>query len=162
MTRKGERRCGNGAPPGSPECDKLDVLTTLVEAYERQAYPVPEADPVEVLHYAIAEMGRSQKELAEVLGSASRASEVLSRKRALTVDMIHSIAAAWNLPVAALAKPYSVAGKGAKRSKASQGASRSASAKRRAGKVASAKTGVTASRCLKPGQRGASPRPARG
>src|SRR3954452_5228848 len=96
------------AAPGSEEREKLGVLADLVELYESRHFQVPEADPVEVLEYAISEMGRSQKELAEILGSTSRASEVMHRKRALTIDMIDKISRAWHIPVAALAKPYGV------------------------------------------------------
>lgn len=98
-----------GAPAGSPEGDRLDVLATLVEAFEQAQYPVPESDPVELLHYAIDEMGRSQAELAELLGSRSRASEILNRKRPLNLEQIRRIAEAWSLPIAALAKPYRLA-----------------------------------------------------
>ena len=93
------------APPGSEEREVVGVLADLVELYESRHFQVPDADPVEVLEYAIAEMGRSQKELGQVLGSTSRASEVMNRKRALTVDMIDKISRAWHIPVAALAKP---------------------------------------------------------
>jgi HTH-type transcriptional regulator / antitoxin HigA len=67
-----------GAQEGTPEGDKLDVLTTLIEAYENRYYPVPDADPVDILHFAIDDMGRSQAELAALLGSRARASEVLT------------------------------------------------------------------------------------
>jgi HTH-type transcriptional regulator/antitoxin HigA len=97
------------APPGSEEREAVGVLADLVELYETRHFPVPEADPIEVLEYAISEMGRSQKELGKVLGSTSRASEIMNRKRALTVDMIDKISRAWHIPVAALAKPYRLA-----------------------------------------------------
>ncbi|HEV2574371.1 MAG TPA: transcriptional regulator [Beijerinckiaceae bacterium] len=96
------------APAGSPERDRLDVLSILVEAYESRFHPVPEADPIEILLFAIEDMGHSQAELGEVLGSRSRASEVLNRKRALNLDMIRRISEAWHIPIAALAKPYPV------------------------------------------------------
>jgi HTH-type transcriptional regulator/antitoxin HigA len=58
-----------------------------------------------LLHYAIGELGHTQTELAELLGSRSRASEVLARRRALTVDMIHKISEAWKIPAGPLARP---------------------------------------------------------
>ncbi|HVL71923.1 MAG TPA: XRE family transcriptional regulator, partial [Beijerinckiaceae bacterium] len=64
---------------------------------------------VEVLEYAMAEMGRSRKELAEILGSSARASEIMNRKRLLTRTMIEKISRAWHIPYAALAKPYRLA-----------------------------------------------------
>jgi HTH-type transcriptional regulator/antitoxin HigA len=84
-----------GAPEGTEEGDKLDVLLAL-ETF----------DPIDVLRYAIDELGHTQAELAELLGSRSRASEVLSRRRALTVDMIHKIGEAWKIPADLLVRPY--------------------------------------------------------
>ena len=97
------------APIDSPEGDKLEVLTTLVEAYEARHCPIPPADPVDVLHFAIDEMGRSQADLARVLGSRARASEILNRRRPLTLDMIRAISAEWHLPIDLLAASYSLA-----------------------------------------------------
>jgi HTH-type transcriptional regulator/antitoxin HigA len=98
-----------GAAPGSPEGDKLDVLATLVEAYEARNCPMPAADPVDILRFAIDEMGRSQADLARVLGSRARASEILNRRRPLTLDMVRAISAEWSLPIDLLAAPYSLA-----------------------------------------------------
>lgn len=95
-----------GAPQGTPEGDKLDILLTLVDAYEEKRWPIEAADPVEAITYAIEEMGHTQSELASLLGSRSRASEILSRKRALTVDMIHKISSAWHIPASILVRPY--------------------------------------------------------
>lgn len=92
--------------PGSPDADRFEVLTTLIETYENKHWSMPDADPIAILDYAIGEMGRSQAELAELLGSRSRASEVLARHRLLTLDMIRKISTAWNLPVELLAAPY--------------------------------------------------------
>jgi HTH-type transcriptional regulator/antitoxin HigA len=95
-----------GAPLGSPEGDKLDVLATLVDAYESTRWPATEADPVDMLRFAIDEMGHSQAELGTLLGSRSRASEVLNRRRALTIEMIDRISRAWSIPREVLARPY--------------------------------------------------------
>src|ERR1700739_3410670 len=89
-----------GAPEGSEAGDKLDVLVALVESYETRRWPIKDNgrfDPIDVLHYAIEELGHTQSELAGLLGSRSRASEVLSRRRALTVDMIHKVSEAWKI-----------------------------------------------------------------
>lgn len=94
---------------GSPDGHRFEVLLDLVARYEKEAFPIREADPVELLHFAIQDMGRSQKELSEILNSRSHASEVLKRKRPLTLDMIRKISAAWRLPIEALAKPYELA-----------------------------------------------------
>jgi HTH-type transcriptional regulator/antitoxin HigA len=71
-----------GAPEGSEEGDKLDVLVALVESYEARRWPIDSDkrfDPIDVLDYAIEELGHTQSELAELLGSRSRASEILAR-----------------------------------------------------------------------------------
>jgi HTH-type transcriptional regulator / antitoxin HigA len=100
-----------GAPEGSEKGDRLDVLLALVDLYEARRWPMETGkrfDPVDVLHYAIDELGHTQAELAELLGSRSRASEVLARRRVLTVAMIHKIAEAWKIPADLLVRPYRV------------------------------------------------------
>jgi len=100
-----------GAPEGSEAGDKLDVLVALVESYEARRWPIKDSgrfDPIDVLHYAIEELGHTQSELAGLLGSRSRASEVLSRRRALTVEMIHKVSEAWKIPASLLVRPYKV------------------------------------------------------
>ncbi|WP_342165218.1 XRE family transcriptional regulator [Methylobacterium sp. SD21] len=91
---------------GSPDGDRFAVLVALITAYESEHYPIPVADPVDMLHFAIEDMGRSQAGLAELLGSRARASEILNRKRHLTLAQIRLISEAWHLPMAALAAPY--------------------------------------------------------
>ncbi|HUZ67114.1 MAG TPA: helix-turn-helix domain-containing protein [Beijerinckiaceae bacterium] len=98
-----------GAPEGTPDGDKLDVLATLVEAFEAKNWSVPASTPIDVIRYAIDEMGHSQSDLAELLGSRSRASEVLAGKRALTVEMIHKISTSWRISADLLARPYRLA-----------------------------------------------------
>ena len=98
-----------GAPEGTEEGDKLDVLVTLVEMYEAKRWPIEiddSFDPIDVLNFAVEELGHTQAELAELLGSRSRASEILSRRRALTVEMIHKISGAWKIPAELLVRPY--------------------------------------------------------
>lgn len=94
--------------PGSPAGDRFELLTLLISHYEDQHFPIPKADPVDLLRFAITDMGRSQTELASLFGSRSRASEVMNRKRPLTLDMIRDISEAWKLPLEALAAPYAV------------------------------------------------------
>ncbi len=98
-----------GAAEGSDEADRLDVLLALVEAYEEKRWPIgreEDLDPIDVLGHAIEDLGHTQAELGELLGSRSRASEVLARRRALTVDMIHKISNAWKIPADLLVRPY--------------------------------------------------------
>ena len=100
-----------GANEGSDEGDKLDVLLALVDVYEERRWPIKvdeTFDPIDVLQYAIEELGHTQSELSELLGSRSRASEVLSRRRALTVEMIHKIGETWKIPADLLVRPYKI------------------------------------------------------
>lgn len=107
----GEIEASWGAPEGTDEGDRLDMLLALVDIYETRRWPIEidaTFDPVDVLRYAIGELGHTQAELAELLGSRSRASEVLSRRRALTVEMIHKIGEAWKVPADLLVLPYKI------------------------------------------------------
>lgn len=98
------------AAPGTPDGDELDVLLTLIEAYEAAHHAIPPGDPVEVLQYKLAELGLSQNALARRLGwSSGRVSEVLNRKRPLTLAMIRALAEALTLPPGALVGAESAA-----------------------------------------------------
>src|SRR3972149_10181942 len=78
--------------PGTPEGDRMDVLVTLVEAYEAKHFPIPEPDdPVEVLEYYMESRGLSRSDLVAYLGSKERVSEVLNRKRGLSLEMIRRL-----------------------------------------------------------------------
>ena len=96
------------SPEGSPEADKMEVLAILVEDYESRHHAFPRATPLEILRYAIDKMGRTQSELAALVGSRSRASELLGGKRRLTVANIHAISQAWHIPPELLVAPYKV------------------------------------------------------
>ncbi|MFK4506074.1 XRE family transcriptional regulator [Bradyrhizobium daqingense] len=91
--------------PGTPDGDRFEVLSSLIKAYEDNHFAITHGDPVDVLHFAIESMGRSQAELAALIGR-NRASEILNRVRPLTLDMIRTISKEWNIPVAVLAAPY--------------------------------------------------------
>jgi len=96
------------ADPGTDDGDRLDILATLVEKFENEHWPIDTSrvDAVDMLIYLIDEGGHTQAELAELLGSRSRASEILCRKRALTVEMIHKLNSEWKVPAELLIKPY--------------------------------------------------------
>ena len=95
-----------GAEPGAPDGDRLDVLATLVEVYENKRWPLEPVSPLEILRTAIKDDGRTQAELADVLGSRSRASEILSGKRALNLEGARKISSAWKIPIQLLVAPY--------------------------------------------------------
>jgi HTH-type transcriptional regulator/antitoxin HigA len=94
--------------PGTADGDSFEVLSTLIREYEDKHFATRRGDPVDVLHFAIASMGKSQAELANLIGR-NRASEILNRVRPLTLDMIRTISREWNIPIDALAAPYELA-----------------------------------------------------
>ena len=98
-----------GAATGTPEGDELDVLAVLIEDYETRHFPIVPLEPIDFLKAHMEATGRTQSDLAGLLGSAPRASEVLNKRRALTVEMIHKLASEWNIPADCLVKPYPLA-----------------------------------------------------
>jgi len=81
-----------GSQPGTPEDDRLDVLATLAESYEARHFPIPiPDDPVEILKYYMESCGLSCSDLIPYLGSKQRISEVLNRKRGLSIEMIRRL-----------------------------------------------------------------------
>jgi len=95
-----------GAEPDTPEADRLDVLVTLVEAYEARRWPVDAPDPVSMIEHVMEACGYRQKDLAAVIGSQPHASEVLNRRRPLSLPMIRALSAEWGLPADALLREY--------------------------------------------------------
>lgn len=98
-----------GKEPGTPEGDELVILVDLVEHYESKHFPVEPMEPIDLLRAHMETTARTQADLAALLGSRPRASEVLNRKRALTVDMIHRLSSEWHIPADCLVKPYHLA-----------------------------------------------------
>ena len=96
----------NEPEPGTAESDRFDVLSTLIEAYEDKHYPIEEPDPVSAIAAHMAMTGAKQVALAKIVGSPSRASEILNRKRPLTVEMIYKISHEWGIPTDILVRPY--------------------------------------------------------
>ncbi|MBE1712137.1 MULTISPECIES: helix-turn-helix domain-containing protein [Mesorhizobium] len=94
---------------GSLDGDRFDVLATLIEAYEDKHYPIEAPDPVEAIQSHMQLFNLSRKALAEVIGSSPRATEVLNRKRALTLDMVFKLNKEWNIPAEVLVQPYHLA-----------------------------------------------------
>ncbi|MDW6020461.1 XRE family transcriptional regulator [Mesorhizobium sp. BAC0120] len=95
--------------PGTPEGDRFDVLATLIEAYEDAHYPISDPDPVETIAAHMQMKGLTRRDLAEVLGSSPRASEVLRRRRAITLDMAYKLNRKWGIPAELLIQPYRLA-----------------------------------------------------
>ena len=91
---------------GTAAAERFDVLAALIEAYEARHWPIEPADPIDAIRYKMEVAGLKQADLAELLGSAPRASEILNRKRALTVEMVFRISRAWQIPADALVRPY--------------------------------------------------------
>lgn len=94
------------AAPNTPEYDRLDVLSTLVEAYEKAHFPIAIPDPIEAIQYYMDTRGWSRRDLEPCLGSRARVSEVLSRKRSLTLEMIRKLNQKLGIPAEILIQPY--------------------------------------------------------
>ena len=79
------------ATPNSKEFDELDVLTTLIEAYEEIHYKIEIPDPIEAIKFRMEQDSLKQKDLIAIIGSGSRVSEILNKKRKLTLEMIRNL-----------------------------------------------------------------------
>ena len=100
------------ANPGTPEGDELDILATLVEAYEENHYPIDVPDPVEFIKNVMEFLGLDQAEFGRLLKSRPRASEILNRRRQLTLNQIRQITTAWNVPADPLIRDYELVSHG--------------------------------------------------
>ena len=94
-----------GARRNSPEGERLDVLVTLVEAYERKHFPLELPDPIEAIKFAMDQQGLSVKDLDPMLGRSNRVYEVLNRKRPLTLKMIWRLHKELGIPAVCLIRP---------------------------------------------------------
>ncbi len=92
--------------PNTPQGDRLETLTTLVEAYEQKRYPISPPDPIEALLYHLESRGLTRQDLEPYLGSQARVEEVLTRRRALTIGMIRRLHDGLGLPAEILIRPY--------------------------------------------------------
>ena len=91
-----------GAEPGTPDGDRFEVLFTLVESYEDQQYPILPPDPIEAIKYYMDSRGLDRQDLERYIGPSGRVSEVLSRKRPLTLGMIRKLNAGLGIPAEVL------------------------------------------------------------
>jgi HTH-type transcriptional regulator / antitoxin HigA len=91
--------------PGTPEGDRFELLGMVIAKYEEEHFPFEAADPVRVIQLVMEGRGLTRKDLAEVLGSASRASEILSGRRDLSIEHIRRLHSRWGIPAEALIGP---------------------------------------------------------
>ena len=96
------------AKPNTTEMDELEVLTTLVEAYEERFYKIDAPDPIEAIKFRMDQVGLKQKDLVAIVGSKSRVSEVLNKKRKLTIEMIRSLHMQLHIPIESLFLDYKI------------------------------------------------------
>jgi HTH-type transcriptional regulator/antitoxin HigA len=91
-----------GAEPNTAKGDKLDVLLTLVDAYEKEHYPIEPPDPIEAIKFRMEQMSLTRKDLEALIGSRGRVSEVLNHKRELSLKMIRKLHQNLNIPLESL------------------------------------------------------------
>lgn len=96
------------AEPGSPELDRLDILTTLVEAYEQQHYPIDAPDPISAILYYLEARGLSDRDLAASIGNTEQATAILNRQQPLNLDIIRRLNQDFGIPAEVLIQPYSL------------------------------------------------------
>jgi HTH-type transcriptional regulator/antitoxin HigA len=80
-----------GAKTGTPDGDRLDVLATLIEAYEDRQYPMDPPDPIEAIKFRMEQQGLTRKDLEPLIGTRTRVAEVLNRRRGLSIEMIRRL-----------------------------------------------------------------------
>jgi HTH-type transcriptional regulator / antitoxin HigA len=92
----------------TPEGDQLDVLVTLVEAYEAKHYSIAAPDPIAAIVHRMEALGLTPKELEPMLGDRGQVTEILERKRPLTLNMIRKLAKGLRIPSDVLIQPYAI------------------------------------------------------
>ncbi|GAC1451779.1 MAG: DNA-binding protein [Desulfuromonadaceae bacterium] len=96
------------AAPDTADGDRLDVLTTLLEVYEKNHYSIPSPDPVEAIKYWMESRGITRQDLAPIMGSRARVSEIFNHRRGLTLAMIRNLHDKLGIPAEALIRPSNV------------------------------------------------------
>ena len=94
------------SPKNSKNGDELDLLTLLIDAYEKDKYPIDLPDPIEAIKFRMEQLGFKQKDLAEATGMKSRVSEILNKKRKLTLDMVRKLNEILGIPTDVLVREY--------------------------------------------------------
>ena len=98
------------AEPGTPDYDRLEVLSILVESYETEHHPVPLPDPIDAIEFHMDRLGLTRTDLEPYIGSRGRVSEILNRRRPLTLRMIRALERGLGIPAAILVQAYALAG----------------------------------------------------
>ncbi len=101
--------------PGTAEADRLEILVMLVEAYEAHHHRIPPPDPIEAIECEMERLGQSRRDLEAYIGSRFRVSEILNRRRPLTLPMIRRLAEGLRIPSEVLIKPYPLAARASPR-----------------------------------------------
>ena len=94
------------AKKGTEDGDELEILSILIDRYENEQFPIGMPDPIEAIKFRMEQMGMKQKDLAEVVGFKSRVSEILNKKRKLTLDMIRKLNTTLHIPTEVLIQDY--------------------------------------------------------
>ena len=94
------------AEPGTPEGDQVEVLSTLIEAYETKHHPIPAPDPIAAILFMMEQKGLTRRDLEPAIGGRTRVSEILNRRRPLTLSMVRGLSALLNIPIDVLVQPY--------------------------------------------------------
>jgi HTH-type transcriptional regulator / antitoxin HigA len=100
-----ERYFENEPKPGTPEADRFDLLALIIENYERKQWPIEPSDTIQAIRYRMEMGGYIQADLGRLLGSRQRASDILARKRPLTMRMAWRLHREWGIPAEALIAP---------------------------------------------------------
>ena len=93
---------------GSKDADRLEVLSLLIQEYEREHYPIPDPEPIDLLLHVMDARGLTRKDLEPFIGSRARVAEVLNRVRPLSLEMIRCLSTGLGLPAEVLIQPYAV------------------------------------------------------
>lgn len=94
------------AEPGTPDGDRVEILTLLIEAFEAVHHPVLPPDPIAAIEFMMQQKGLTRRDLEPAIGSRGRISEVLTRKRPLTLPMVRALSVLLDLPADVLVQPY--------------------------------------------------------
>ncbi|MDZ4739377.1 MAG: transcriptional regulator [Alphaproteobacteria bacterium] len=96
------------ANPGTPDGDRVDILVTLIEAYEARHFPIAAPDPISAINFMLDQKGLTRRDLEPAIGSRGRVSEVLNQKRPLTLAMVRALGKLLDIPAEILVQTYPI------------------------------------------------------